>query len=103
MKTLALIPLLLITSCASRPKPHVVVQPLKAPAVEPNEAVRYAEVVKTYHVSRYIDPNQPDVMHEQHPVYRIEDHAHWNLKPAATCPPDASPSLIIKDPDKRKP
>ena len=103
MKTLALIPLLLVTSCASRPKPHVAVQPLKPTAVDPIEAVRYAEIVRTYHVGRYIDPNQPDVMHEQHPLYRVEEHARWNLKPAMTCPPGSSLSLTIEDPDKRKP
>jgi len=79
MKYLALIPLVLVASCASRPKPHVVVRPLPPPAVEPIEAVRYAEVVRAYHVGRYVDPNHPLAMHEQHPVYRVEASARWNL------------------------
>jgi len=81
MKYLALIPLLLVASCASRPQ--VVVRPATPPAIEPTEAVRYGEVVNAYHVGRYVDPNHPETMHEQHPVYRVEAVAHWNLHPNA--------------------
>jgi hypothetical protein len=86
MNYLALIPLVLAASCASRPKPQVVVNPLPPPAVEPIEAVRYAEVVRTYHVGRYVDPNHPLAMHEQHPVYRVEASARWNLHPGPLWP-----------------
>ena len=81
MKYLALIPLVLVASCASRPKPQVAVRPLPAPATEPIGDVRYAEVVRAYHVGRYVDPNHPLAMHERHPVYRVEASAHWNLHP----------------------
>lgn len=90
MKYLALIPLLLVASCASRPK--VVLRPTPPPAVEPIEAVRYGEVVSAYHVGRYVDPNHPGTMHEQHPVYRVESVAHWNLHPRA------SPATIALNP-----
>lgn len=79
MKYLALIPLVLAASCASRPQ--VVLHPTPPPAVEPVETVRYGEVVNTYQVGRYVDPNHPEAMHEQHPVYRVEAVAHWNLHP----------------------
>ncbi len=95
MKYLALIPLALVASCASRPQ--LVVRPLPPPAVEPVESVRYGEVVRAYHIGRYVDPNHPETMHEQHPVYRIEVSARWNLHPgplnAANLlnpPPDAA-------------
>ena len=95
MKYLALIPLVLAASCASRPQ--VVVRPLSPPTVEPIEAVRYGEVVRAYHVGRYVDPNHPEAMHEQHSVYRIEVSARWNLHPGAlntanllNPPPDAA-------------
>ncbi len=95
MKYLALIPLVLVTSCASRPQ--LVVRPSPPPAVEPVEAVRYGEVVRAYHVGRYVDPNHPEAMHERHPVYRIEVSARWNLHPGAlntanllNPPPDAA-------------
>ena len=95
MKYLALIPLMLVASCASRPQ--VVVRPLPPIAVEPIEAVRYGEVVRAYHVGRYVDPNHPEAMHEQHPVYRVEVSARWNLHPGPlntanllNPPPDAA-------------
>lgn len=95
MKYLAFIPLVLVASCASRPQ--VVVRPLSPPAVEPIEAVRYGEVVRAYHVGRYVDPNHPEIMHERHPVYRVEVSAHWNLHPGPlntanllNPPPDAA-------------
>ncbi len=81
MKYIALIPLLFVASCASRSQ--VVLRPTPPPAVEPVEAVRYGEVVRAYHVGRYVDPNHPETMHEQHPVYRIEVSARWNLHPGA--------------------
>lgn len=95
MKYLALLPLVLVASCASRPQ--VALRPTPPPAVEPVETVRYGEVVRAYHLGRYIDPNHPETMHEQHPVYRIEVSARWNLHPGAqnvanllNPPPDAA-------------
>ena len=79
MKYLALIPLLLVASCASRPQ--LVLRPTPPTAVEPVEMMRYGEVVRAYHVGRYVDPNHPETMHERHPVYRIEASARWNLHP----------------------
>lgn len=79
MKYLALIPLVFVASCASRPQ--VVLRPTPPPPVESVEVVRYGEVVRAYHVGRYVDPNHPEAMHERHPVYRIEASARWNLHP----------------------
>ena len=93
MKYLALIPLVLVASCASRPQ--VVVRPLPTSAVEPVESIRYGEVVRAYHVGRYVDPNHPETMHEQHPVYRIEVSARWNLRPG----PLGAANLLNPPPD----
>jgi len=43
------------------------------------ESVRYAENIKSYPLARYVDPNNSRIMHEAHPVYRIETTAKWNL------------------------
>lgn len=95
MKYLALIPLVFVASCASRPQ--VSLRPTPPPAVEPVKTVRYGEVVRAYHVGRYVDPNHPETMHEQHPVYRVEVSARWNLHPGPlntanllNPPPDAA-------------
>jgi hypothetical protein len=89
MKYVTLILLLVVTSCASRPKPKVTVRPMPAPAVESAESVRYTEIIRAYHIGRYVDPNHPDVMHEQHPVFRVEAHSRWSLKPGDPCAPGA--------------
>jgi len=95
MKYLAFIPLVFVASCASRPQ--LAVRPLPPPAVGPVEAVRYGEVVRAYHVGRYVDPNHPETLLEEHPVYRIEVSARWNLHPGPlntanllNPPPDAA-------------
>ena len=95
MKYLALIPLVFVASCASRPQ--LAVRPAPPAAVAPAESLRYAEVVRAYHVGRQVDPNHPDMMAERHPVYRVEVSSRWNLHPglpnAATLlnpPPDAA-------------
>ena len=94
MKYLALIPLMFVASCASRP-PQVVVRPLPPAGVEPVESVRYGEVVRAYHLGRYVDPNHPETMHEQHPVYRVEVSARWNLHPG----PLGTANLLNPPPD----
>lgn len=81
MKYLALIPLLFVASCASQRATSLTVRPLIVPVVESTDAVRYAEVIRSYHVGRYVDPNHPALMHEQHPVYRVEASTRWNLHP----------------------
>jgi len=95
MKYLALALLLVVTSCASRPKPHLTVTPIPAPAFEPVEAVRFTEVIRAYHIGRYVDPNHPDVMYEQHPVFRIETSSRWNLRPGDPC---ASAAVLLNPP-----
>jgi hypothetical protein len=93
MKYLALIPLVFVASCASRPQ--LVVRPAPPAAVEPVEAVRYSVVVRAYYVGRFVDPNHPETMNEQHPVYRIETSARWNLHPG----PANTVNLLNPPPD----
>lgn len=97
MKFLAFIPLIFVASCASHPKPQVTLRPLQPSAVEPVGSVRYGDVIRAYHVGRYVDPNHPETMQEQHSVYRIEVSARWNLHPGSpntgnllNPPPDAA-------------
>ena len=56
-------------------------------------AVRYPEVIHTYHVGRYADPNDDLVMHEQHVVYRVEENMRWDFHPGAICGNAASSTL----------
>lgn len=106
MKNLILIPLLLLTACASR-KPVVVQMPRSVPGTvvpaEGAESIRYGENLKGYAVGRYVEPNNPLVMHERHTVYRVETTAKWNLHPnPATLVPRGPVSQIV-DPAHREP
>ena len=81
MKYLTLIPLLFLASCATQPR--LIVRPAPPLAGEPMESVRYGEVVRAYYVGRCVDPDHPETMQEQHPIYRIEAAPRWNLHPGA--------------------
>lgn len=78
MKIYFLIPLALLTGCAS---PRVVQMPPPVPGTVTTETVRYPEIVKAYYVGRYIDPNNPLIMEGRHVIYRVESTAKWNLHP----------------------
>jgi hypothetical protein len=86
MRTLTLILVALVAGCSS-PKPgRIVVAPRPAVVVPDDltERVRYPELVKAYHISRYAEPNNV-VMHETHTVYRLEGQATWNLHSPPGC------------------
>lgn len=42
------------------------------------------EQLREYRFGRYVDPGDPLVMHDAHPVYRVEQTAAWNLRADAT-------------------
>lgn len=64
------------------------------------EKVRVGESLKAYPVGRYVDPQDPDVMHEAHVVYRREAGANWNLNPNAPTVVPLGPVLAVADPAK---
>jgi hypothetical protein len=78
MKPLYFIPLMFLTACSTTPKLVLHPQP---PSPLTAGTVRYPEIVRTYHVGRYTDPNDDLVMHEQHVVYRVEENTRWDLRP----------------------
>jgi hypothetical protein len=84
MKLHYLVPALLLVGCASSHPPTVDVGagplPQKHDAPDP-ASVRTPEKLKAYPVGRYEDPNDPDVMHEGHTVYRAETSPDWNTDP----------------------
>jgi hypothetical protein len=64
------------------------------------EKVRVGETLKSYPVGRYVDPQDPNVMHEAHVVYRKEAGASWNLNPNAPTVVPLGPVLAVADPAK---
>jgi hypothetical protein len=105
MKTISLIPLLLLSACASHRKPVVIQMPRAIPGntlpSENIESVRYEENIKAYNVSRYVDPNNALAMHERHVVYRVETTAKWNLHPNAPATVALGPAVQIIDPARK--
>jgi hypothetical protein len=81
MKQLLLLPLLLLTACATHAHKKTVA--LAAPAGRPvsSNGLRTADQLSEYRLGRYVDRRDPFVMHEGHPVYRIESSARWDLRP----------------------
>jgi hypothetical protein len=94
------IPLILLPACATR-KPVVVQMPPTMPAtmLAPPDvaAIRYPENVKAYSIGRYVDPNDPLVMHEAHTIYRVETTSKWNLHPNALVDVPGGPVVGLID------
>jgi hypothetical protein len=42
--------------------------------------VRTGEIVKAYGVNRYVDPANPNIMHERHAIYRVEEGPGWVMQ-----------------------
>jgi hypothetical protein len=66
----------------AKPKQHIAVAGTKVskPAVQ---AIRGYEIIKTYHLGRRIDPNNPNIMYEAGKMYVIRRTPTWNLRPNA--------------------
>ena len=64
------------------------------------EKVRVGETLKSYPVGRYVDPQDSNVMHEAHVVYRKEAGSSWNLNPNAPTVIPLGPVLAVADPAK---
>lgn len=102
--------LVLCAGCANLQKKPVAAVPPVLPAapVAPvsgtdldqanTEKVRVGESLKAYPVGRYVDPSDPDLMHEAHVVYRREAGASWNLNPNAPTVVPLGPVLAVADP-----
>jgi hypothetical protein len=92
---------LILSSCATRHVPLVRTTPHAVPGTtlssEGIESVRYAESIKTYPLARYVDPSNSRIMHEAHPVYRVETTAKWNLHTNPRVSLSSGPSARIPD------
>jgi hypothetical protein len=87
MKSLLLIPLLMLAGCASRSQKRTasIQAALPSRAVNATE-LRTGEQLREYRFGRYVDPGDSRVMHEGHPIYRVEASAGWNLRPSGERP-----------------
>ena len=84
----------LVAGCKSDPPCQIVaVQP---PFLTPDQRanVWLPDQVAPYTVGRYVDPRDPNLLHEAHPIYRREQTSRPNFTPPAglVLPPAGSPS-----------
>ncbi len=116
MKTNAVILCVVVSMCAGcetldrKTAANATPAPPPVPAVAPvsgtdldqanTEKVRVGETLKSYPVSRYVDSNDSNVMHEAHVVYRKEAGSSWNLNPNAPTVVPLGPVLAVADPAK---
>lgn len=104
MKLYYLFPALLLAGCASTHPTtlNVSAGPLPQKQVSDPASVRTPEKLKAYPVGRYEDPNDPDVMHEGHTVYRAETSPDWNTDPNdPTSLPLGPGEMATADPTKQ--
>ena len=103
---------LALAGCETVPPPKTKPPPAPPPPVEAPpppvagteidqhnmEKVRVSEALKAYPVGRYVDPTDPNVLHEAHTIYRREAGAAWNLNPNAPTVVPLGPVLAVADP-----
>ena len=92
---IAAITVVVLSGCQSTPQPKTVL--VTAPPLLPpdrREAVWLPDRVAPYTAGRYVDPRDPNVVHEAHTIYRREQTSRANLAPPEflVLPPVASPS-----------
>jgi hypothetical protein len=83
MKFQILLPLIVLVGCAAPKTGRITVTP-RSTTVAPEElstTVRYPEVIKGYHIGRYVESQDRLLMHEGHQFYRVESFGPWNLHP----------------------
>ncbi|MDF9828526.1 hypothetical protein M2447_002650 [Ereboglobus sp. PH5-10] len=115
MKTRPLIPILAVAciplggcSLFKRKAPPPVIHtiaasPVSGTELDPanTEKLRQSETLRAYPMSRYIDPRDPNLMHEAHIVYRKETPAAWNLAPHAPTVVPLGPMMALSDPAEK--
>ena len=80
MKQLLFIPLVFLAACASQAPHKITVAPTVTGEPVPSDGLRTSEQLKEYRLGRYVDARDPFVMHEGHPLYRVETSARWDLR-----------------------
>lgn len=84
MKYLILLPVVLLTACAPHTRRTVISNPAPIGTAVSSNGLRTDEQLKQYQLGRYVDARDPLVMHEGHPLYRVETTARWDLHANST-------------------
>ncbi len=92
----------MLTACASRTPKKIAAPSAQIGRAADASVLRTDEQLREYRFGRYVDPGDPLVMHEGHPVYRVETTPGWNLRPSTDRAPAArvsaaAPSVSTND------
>jgi hypothetical protein len=81
MKNLLLIPIIFLSACSSTHQHPSAVRATPVGRPVSSNGLRTEDQLREYRLGRYVDARDPLVMHEGHPVYRVETSANWDLRP----------------------
>ena len=80
MKNLLLIPIIFLSACSSTHQHPLALRATAVGRSVNSSGLRTEDQLREYRLGRYVDARDPLVMHEGHPVYRVETSAHWDLR-----------------------
>jgi hypothetical protein len=80
MKKLLLLPIIFLSACSSTHQHPSVLRAKPVGRLVSSNGLRSDDQLREYRLGRYVDGHDPLVMHEGHPVYRVETSAHWDLR-----------------------
>jgi hypothetical protein len=81
MKNLLLVPIIFLSACSSTHQHRLALRATPVGRPISSNGLRTEDQLREYRLGRYVDACDPLVMHEGHPVYRVETSAHWDLRP----------------------
>ena len=81
MNRLLLLPIIFLSACSSTQQHQSVLRAKPLGRLVSSNSLRTEDQLREYRFGRYVDARDPLVMHEGHPVYRVETSARWDLRP----------------------
>ena len=81
MNRLLLLPIIFLSACSSTHQHQSVLRAKPVGRLVNSNGLRTEDQLREYRLGRYVDARDPLVMHEGHPVYRVETSANWDLRP----------------------
>jgi hypothetical protein len=97
---LLFVPVLCLAACAGQQPTQTTTSTVEQAASSPvADDVREPSHIHTYVVNDYIDPNNPRVLHQGHPVDVVEQDEKWNLNSGGISEANYGPVTAATDPD----
>jgi hypothetical protein len=81
MKNILLVPIIFLSACSSTHQHPLALRATPVGRPVSSNGLRTEDQLREYRFGRYVDARDPLVMHEGHPIYRVETSAHWDLRP----------------------